>query len=229
MRVLQVEDEPSTARIVEQMLRSDGHDCQTTPLGEEAVRLARDNDYDVILLDVMLPDIDGYEVLKRLVQAQVRTPVLIQSGLVQDACDKSAFGIDHCLVKPFGKDELRKSIAAVTATRTPATRTPATRTPATRTPAPVDPDALAEDRAWQERQRAPRTRIFKSGEIVYDDKKCVMDCFVLNISQGGAAIQPADMLKFPARFTLRVKFESTHDCEIRWQYGNKLGVLFVDT
>ncbi len=62
MRVLQVEDEPSTARTVERMLRSDGHDCQTTPLGEEAVRLARDNDYDVILLDVMLPDIDGYEV-----------------------------------------------------------------------------------------------------------------------------------------------------------------------
>ncbi len=214
MRVLQVEDEPSTARIVEQMLRSDGHDCQTTPLGEEAVRLARDNDYDVILLDVMLPDIDGYEVLKRLWQAQVCTPVLFQTGLVEDAGDQAAFGTGDCLVKPFGKDELRKSIAAVTATRTPAT---------------PHPDTHAEERAWQERRRAPRIRKFKSGEIVYGDNSWVMDCVVLNQSQGGAAIRPADMMNFPARFTLRIKLEATHDCEVRWQYRDKLGVLFLDT
>ena len=214
MRVLQVEDEPSTARTVEQMLRSDGHDCQTTPLGEEAVRLARDNDYDVILLDVMLPDIDGYEVLKRLWQAQVRTPVLFQSGLVQDACDQSAFGNDGCLVKPFGREELRKSIAAVTVARTPAPRTPA----------PVDLGPHGE-----ERRREPRTRVFKSGEIVYGANQCVVECVVLNLSQGGAAIQPADMLNIPARFTLRIKLEATHDCEVRWQYGNKLGVRFLDT
>ncbi len=65
MRVLQVEDDPTTAQSVELMLKSEGYECHTTARGEEAVRLAQKDPYDVILLDIMLPDIDGYEVLKR--------------------------------------------------------------------------------------------------------------------------------------------------------------------
>ena len=74
MRVLQVEDDPVTARAVEQMMKSKGYACWTTAYGEEAVELATDTDFDLILLDIMLPDIDGYEVLRRLQAARVGTP-----------------------------------------------------------------------------------------------------------------------------------------------------------
>ncbi len=91
MRVLQVEDDPTAAQAVEQMLKSKGYACETTAYGEQAVALATHNDYDIILLDIMLPDIDGYEVLRRLQAAQVHTPVLIQSGLIgRDELEKGA-------------------------------------------------------------------------------------------------------------------------------------------
>ena len=98
MRVLQVEDDPTTAQSVEQMLKSVGYECHTTALGEEAVRLAQKDPYDVILLDIMLPDIDGYEVLKRLQDWDIGTPVVIQSGQVEDARDAAGLGFETTLL-----------------------------------------------------------------------------------------------------------------------------------
>ena len=66
MQVLYVEDNRSEAKVVEAMLRSEGHLCHTTDSGRQAVILARRNNYDVIILDIMLPDIDGYEVIEQM-------------------------------------------------------------------------------------------------------------------------------------------------------------------
>ena len=126
MRVLYVDDDPAMTKSVELMLRTAGHTCDTTYLGERAVQLANMKQYDAIVLDIMLPDIDGYEVIERLRQAQVSTPILIQTGLVDRARpgDAEAFGADDVLLKPFDKDELIRhlgrtvSMPAVRAIRT---------------------------------------------------------------------------------------------------------------
>ena len=71
MRVLLIEDDSSMARSVELMLRSEGFVCDTTDLGEDGLEIGKLYDYDIILLDLMLPDIDGYEVLRRLRASRV--------------------------------------------------------------------------------------------------------------------------------------------------------------
>src|SRR5471030_237031 len=81
MRVLVVEDDAATSASIELMLRAEGFICDTTDLGEDGLEIGKLYDYDIIILDLMLPDIDGYEVLRRLRAARVRTPILILSGL----------------------------------------------------------------------------------------------------------------------------------------------------
>src|SRR5256885_13132619 len=107
MRVLLVEDDSATAQSIELMLRSEGFICDTTDLGEDGLEIGKLYDYDIILLDLMLPDIDGYEVLRRLRAARVRTPILILSGLAElDHKIKGlGFGADDFLTKPFDRRE----------------------------------------------------------------------------------------------------------------------------
>ena len=81
MRVLLVEDDTATAQSIEMMLRSESYVCDTTDMGEDGLEIGKLYDYDIIVLDLMLPDIDGYEVLRRLRAARVQTPILILSGL----------------------------------------------------------------------------------------------------------------------------------------------------
>ena len=81
MRVLLVEDDAPTAASIELMLRKESFICDTTDLGEDGLEIGKLYDYDIIILDLLLPDIDGYEVLRRLRAARVRTPILILSGL----------------------------------------------------------------------------------------------------------------------------------------------------
>ena len=115
MRVLLVEDDTSTAKSIEMMLRSDGYVIDVTDLGEDGLEIGKLYDYDIIILDLMLPDIDGYEVLRRLRAAQVRTPILILSGLTElDHKVKGlGFGADDYLTKPFHKRELIARIHAI--------------------------------------------------------------------------------------------------------------------
>ena len=115
MRVLLVEDDSSTAKSIELMLASEGFVCDTTDLGEDGLEISRLYDYDIILLDLVLPDIDGYEVLRRLRAARIATPVLILSGLSQtvDKIKGLGFGADDYLTKPFDKGELVARIQAV--------------------------------------------------------------------------------------------------------------------
>jgi two-component system cell cycle response regulator CtrA len=81
MRVLLIEDEPTTARAIELMLTTEGFNVYSTDLGEEGLDLGKLYDYDIILLDLNLPDMHGYDVLKKLRVAKVQTPVLILSGI----------------------------------------------------------------------------------------------------------------------------------------------------
>jgi two-component system cell cycle response regulator CtrA len=115
MRVLLVEDDTATAKSVEMMLKSEGYVCDCTDLGEDGLEIGKLYDYDLIILDLMLPDMDGYEVLRRLRAAGVQTPILILSGLVEpDQKVKGlGFGADDYLTKPFDKGELIARIQAV--------------------------------------------------------------------------------------------------------------------
>lgn len=115
MRVLLVEDDPSTAKAIELSLASEGIICDTTELGEEGLEIGRIYDYDIIILDLMLPDIDGYEVLRRFRAAKITTPILILSGLSgPDQKIKGLdYGADDYLTKPFNKGELIARIQAI--------------------------------------------------------------------------------------------------------------------
>src|SRR5947208_13968488 len=115
MRVLLVEDDSSMAKSIELMLKSGKFIVDATDLGEDGLEIGKLYDYDIILLDLMLPDIDGYEVLRRLRAARVRTPILILSGLGEmDAKIKGlGFGADDFLTKPFDRRELIARIQAI--------------------------------------------------------------------------------------------------------------------
>jgi len=115
MRILLVEDDSSTAKSIELMLKSESFVVDSTDLGEDGLEIGKLYDYDLIILDLMLPDIDGYEVLRRLRSARVTTPVLILSGLAEpDSKVKGlGFGADDYLTKPFDKAELIARIHAI--------------------------------------------------------------------------------------------------------------------
>ncbi len=115
MRVLLVEDDSSTAKAIELSLASEGIICDTTQLGEEGLEIGKLYDYDIIILDLMLPDIDGYEVLRRFRAARVTTPILILSGLSgpDQKIKGLGYGADDYLTKPFNKGELIARIQAI--------------------------------------------------------------------------------------------------------------------
>src|SRR5215218_12318 len=115
MRVLLIEDDSATAQSIELMLKSENFNVYTTDLGEEGIDLGKLYDYDIILLDLNLPDMSGYEVLRTLRVAKVKTPILILSGLagIEDKVKGLGSGADDYLAKPFHKDELVARIHAI--------------------------------------------------------------------------------------------------------------------
>jgi two-component system cell cycle response regulator CtrA len=115
MRVLLIEDDTATAKGIELMLNAEGFNTYVTDLGEEGLDLGKLYDYDIILLDLNLPDLHGYEVLKKLRTSRVETPVLILSGMGQpdDKVKGLGFGADDYLTKPFDRRELVARIHAV--------------------------------------------------------------------------------------------------------------------
>jgi len=115
MRVLLIEDDASVAASLELMLKSESFNTYTTDLGEEGIDLGKLYDYDIILLDLTLPDISGYEVLRSLRAAKIKTPILILSGMdgIENKVKGLGFGADDYLTKPFHKDELVARIHAI--------------------------------------------------------------------------------------------------------------------
>src|ERR1017187_6266867 len=115
MRVLVIEDDSATAQSIELMLKSESFNVYTTDLGEEAIDLGKLYDYDIILLDLNLPDMSGFEVLRSLRVSKVKTPILILSGLagIEDKIKGLGCGADDYMTKPFHKPELIARIHAI--------------------------------------------------------------------------------------------------------------------
>ena len=115
MRVLLVEDDPTTSKSIEMMLTHANLNVYTTDMGEEGIDLAKLYDYDLILLDLGLPDMNGHEVLRQLRLAKVDTPILILSGSddTENKIKGFGFGADDYLTKPFHREELVARIHAI--------------------------------------------------------------------------------------------------------------------
>jgi two-component system cell cycle response regulator CtrA len=115
MRILLIEDDPATSKSIEVMLGHANFNVYTTDLGEEGIDLAKLYDYDLILLDLVLPDINGHDVLRQLRVARIDTPILILSGETDTENKMRGFcsGADDYLTKPFHREELIARIHAI--------------------------------------------------------------------------------------------------------------------
>ena len=115
MRILLVEDDPTTSRSIELMLTHANLNVYCTDLGEEGIDLAKLYDYDLILLDLNLPDMNGLEVLRQLRLARVDTPILILTGAddTENKIKGFGFGADDYMTKPFHREELEARIHAI--------------------------------------------------------------------------------------------------------------------
>ncbi|MEM7225321.1 MAG: response regulator [Pseudomonadota bacterium] len=207
MRILYVEDDISMAQSIEMLLEAEGYEVESTPYGKRAATLAKCWDYDLILLDINLPDIDGYEVIEQLREAGVETPVLIQSGLVErdDASKGQGFGVIDYLVKPFSKAELIERIQTI----------------------------LARARLGDGSEQAAGQAADESlaGKIAFKNafgKLRFLDCLVVSLSPTGAALRIAgDAASCPERFALRLTSGLNRPCEICWTLKDKVGVKFA--
>ena len=115
MRILIVEDEPKLAQLVARALREEGHPADVAGNGKDALWMAQSAPYDALVLDVMLPALDGFEVLRRLRTREVWTPVLMLTArdAVADRVGGLDAGADDYLTKPFAFDELLARLRAV--------------------------------------------------------------------------------------------------------------------
>ncbi|MCB6177480.1 response regulator transcription factor [Rhodobacter sp. Har01] len=115
MRILLVEDDPTTSRSIELMLTHANLNVYCTDMGEDGIDLAKLYDYDLILLDLNLPDMSGHEVLRQLRLSKVETPILILSGAddTENKLKGFGFGADDYMTKPFHREELVARIHAI--------------------------------------------------------------------------------------------------------------------
>ncbi len=212
MRILQVEDDEPTAKVVAQALISKGFSCDITRLGEEAIDLATRNTYDLILLDIMLPDIDGYEVLRRLRDSDIHTPVIVQTALTGKEGKSDHLGVMSCLIKPFNGSDLFDTVSAILERA-----------------GVEDSEQEVEDRRNSQvaRRRHKRIKTLKSGRIIRDNSKQISSCFVINMSVGGCALQFTEDIEIPQLFTLKLENGETHRCHVCWRHADKVGVMFV--
>lgn len=112
--ILVVDDEPAIVRLVRARLQADDYAVITAANGTEALRLAEDERPDLIVLDVMMPDMDGFEVLRRL-RADSQVPVIMLTARVSDSSKLRGLqgGADDYMTKPFNPDELAARVATV--------------------------------------------------------------------------------------------------------------------
>jgi len=217
MQILNVEDDALSARAVELILSQEGHGCTTTRLGADAVELAQRGDYDLVLLDVMLPDIDGFAVIEQLMAAGVNLPYVMTSGLVDPDSSFAAlaFGGTPHVVKPIDRNNLLAQIeAALAAWRDNGQNS--FRVAAGWTKALQLPE--------QDRRQHRRFSTAKKATILEGPG---LHCTVTDISHSGAGIRlPDEWAQCPQAFDLRLSSGPSHSCRTRWRDRDRLGVSF---
>lgn len=216
MHILYVDDDLLITDTVRQMLAEDHHSIDSVRFGEDAVKLAEQGTYDIIILDIMLPDIDGYEVLERLRENNINLPYLIQSGLLDQDSEYAGLtlGVGEYLSKPFTKDQLHEKLEQVLV-----------RSEIQTIPTPKDRPGLRPRGNGGERRHHTRFRTVTPARIL---SGYGIDCTVVNVSFGGATIRlKEDMSSYPEVFDLRMRSAATYRCEVRWKSGTLLGVKFL--
>ncbi len=115
MRVLLVEEDLIAARGITQLLKAAGAVVDQTDSGEDSLELLRHYEYDIVLLDMALPDIEGFEVVRRMRIARNDTPVMVISGLTTPQARVKALGLgaDDFITKPYDKGELLARMQAI--------------------------------------------------------------------------------------------------------------------
>ena len=215
MHILLVDDDLLMTETVRRMLAEDLHTCDTVRFGKEAVKMAEEGAYDVILLDIMLPDIDGYEVLERLRAKNINLPYLIQSGLLDQDSEYAGLtlGVGEYLSKPYSKDQLHEMIKQVLI-----------RSEIQTIPTPKDHMARRHG-PRSERRTHTRFRTVTPARIL---SGYGIHCTVINMSFGGATIRlKEEMPYYPEVFDLRLRSAATYRCEVKWKSGSLLGVKFL--
>lgn len=202
MRLLYVEDHAATAKTVAIMLREVGYDIDTAASGQQAIELAGEHDYDLALVDVLLPDLSGFEVAKRLIKTDKDIKVVFQTGMaeVRDEVERSGLDARKFLFKPFNKAELLAGIERAAGTEIPRTER-------------VD------------NRGTPRSTILKNARVV---SPFAFECVVMNVSDGGAAIRPVQSeIEVPDKFVLAVRGTADRPCQVRWRRGAMAGFAFA--
>ncbi len=226
MNILFVDDDEVMAQSVEMALRANGHACEIAGLGERAVALCTRNDYDIAVLDVGLPDIDGYHVVRRLKTAGVETPLLLQTGRDDPdfRANAASLGVEDFLTKPFSIAELLERMEQVLARdgiEGPACEARASDTvvPAAKAGGEVPGGGRAE------RRRHERKAVVEAAMI--EDGGSHIACVILNLSESGAGIRLSDAdLDCPETFTLQPLDGVARRCTQRWRKGAMVGAEF---
>lgn len=217
MQVLNVEDDALSARAVELILGTEGHGCTTARLGADALELAQGGGYDLILLDVMLPDTDGFAVIEQLMAAGVDLPYVMVSGLVDQGSDLAAhaFGATPYVVKPIDRKNLLAQIDTALADWRNNSQ-----------------NSFRLAAGWTEALQLPehdrrRHRRFSTAKKATIRAGRDMPCTVTNISHDGAGIRlPHEWAQCPKTFELRLLSGPTHKCRTCWHERDRLGVSF---
>lgn len=207
-RILYVQSDDRMATAVERMLRDEGYDCDRARLGNEGVKLVQDNRYHLILVHLVLPDMDGYEFVRRIRGAKVQTPFLMQSAPSNQAsiADRLRLkAVDH-LLEPFNRQTLIDRIDAAFAHA-------------------ENPNDAAGAATHVIGKRLARPL---PGRIVFDDQRASVSCTIISVSAGGGAIQvDRTDAEYPDQFVLTVPCDKSYRCKTSWRAGNKIGVKFI--
>jgi hypothetical protein len=86
--------------------------------------------------------------------------------------------------------------------------------------------SVVQDEKSAERRREKRERTLRHGKIIYSGSSCMMDCLVLDLTEGGARIKPADIMICPEEFVLKIQYSPLRNCEVVWRKNTELGVRF---